>query len=95
MKQIEILEAAWLEYHGYQMPQSGIAYLQDLVETFSRKRRGQTNKTLLAWFYESKPSNVVKVEREQDPTVRLLDTAHSTHAKIKCRDSLSTGTPGI
>ncbi|XP_014554863.1 hypothetical protein COCVIDRAFT_103834, partial [Bipolaris victoriae FI3] len=31
MKQMEILEAAWFEYHGYQIPQSGIAYLQELA----------------------------------------------------------------
>lgn len=86
MKQMEILEAVWFEYHGYQIPQSGIAYLQELVDTFSKKRQGQTNKTQLAWFYESKPSNVGKVESEQDPTVRLIDTAHSDHVKNKCRD---------
>ena len=76
MDQMEMLEAARREYHEDQVQataldilQPGNAYLQDLVDSFLKKMRGQANKTQIACFYELKSSNVGRIVGKQDRIV--------------------------
>lgn len=94
MNQMEMLEAARREYHDDQVQptalevlQPGNAYLQDLVDSFLKKMRGQTNKTRVVCFFELKSSNVGRIVGKQDRIVGLTDTAYNAHAKNNYRDS--------
>ncbi|KAF2801232.1 hypothetical protein K505DRAFT_381015, partial [Melanomma pulvis-pyrius CBS 109.77] len=76
MNQMEMLEAAQREYHEDQVQpaalevlQPGNAYLQDVVDGFLKKMRGQVNKTHIACFYELKATNVGRIVGKQDRTV--------------------------
>jgi hypothetical protein len=44
-------------------------YLKDVVDSYLKKTRGQTNKTQIACFYELKSSNVGRIVGKQDRTV--------------------------
>ncbi|KAF2008821.1 WD40 repeat-like protein [Aaosphaeria arxii CBS 175.79] len=73
MNQMEMLEAARLEYDSDQVHstalevlQPGNAYLQDMVDNFLKKLREQTNKTQIACFYELMLSNVGRIVGKQD-----------------------------
>ena len=75
---MEMLEAARREYHEDQVQatalevlQPGNAYLQEVVDGFLKKMRGQTNKTQIACFYELKSSNVGRIVGKQDRTVGI------------------------
>lgn len=99
---MEILDAARRKYHDNQVQpvalevlRSGNAYIEDLVNRFLVTMRGRTNRTRVVCFFELELSNVGKVVDKQDPTVSLIDTAHSAHAKNKCRDLLSASTLGV
>jgi methionine synthase II (cobalamin-independent) len=77
---MEMLEAAHREYHEDQVQpaalevlQPGNAYLQDVVDGFLKKMRGQTNKTQIACFYELKSSNVGRIVGKQDRTVGVKE----------------------
>jgi hypothetical protein len=94
MNQMEMLEAARREYHDDQVQptalevlQPGNAYLQDLVDGFLKKMRGQTNKTRVVCFFELKSSNVGRIVGKQDRIVGLADTAYDAHTKNHYRDS--------
>jgi hypothetical protein len=94
MNQMEMLEAARREYHDDQVQptalevlQPGNAYLQDLVDGFLKKMRGQTNKTRVVCFFELKSSNVGRIVGKQDRIVGLADTAYDAHTKNNYRDS--------
>jgi hypothetical protein len=76
MNQIEMLEAARREYHEDQVQptalevlQPGNIYLREIVDSYLKKTRGQTNKTQIACFYELKSSNVGRIVGKQDQTV--------------------------
>ena len=76
MNQMEMLEAARREHHDDQVQpatlevlQPGNVYIQDLVDSFLKKMRGQTNKTQVACFFELKSSNVGKIVGKQDRIV--------------------------
>jgi hypothetical protein len=76
MNQMEMLEAARREYHEDQVQptalevlQPGNLYLEDVVDSYLKKTRGQTNKTQIACFYKLKLSNVGRIVGEQDRTV--------------------------
>ena len=76
MNQMEMLEAARREYHDDQVQpaaldvlQPGNAYLQDMVDSFLKKMRGQKSKTRVACFFELKSSNVGKIVGKQDRIV--------------------------
>ena len=91
---MEMLEAARREYHDDQVQptalevlQPGNAYLQDLVDGFLKKMRGQTNKTQVVCFFELKSSNVGRIVGKQDRIVGLTDTAYDAHTKNHYRDS--------
>ncbi|KAG9201349.1 hypothetical protein G6514_005721 [Epicoccum nigrum] len=78
MNQMEMLEAARREYNSDEIQpvalevlQPGNAYLQDLVDSFLKKLRDQTNKTRVVCFYELKSSNVGKIVGKQDQ-IRLM-----------------------
>jgi hypothetical protein len=80
MNQMEMLEAARREYHEDQVQpaalevlQPGNAYLQDVVDGFLKKMRGQTHKTQIACFYELKTSNVGRIVGGQDRTVGMKE----------------------
>ncbi|PSN58896.1 hypothetical protein BS50DRAFT_509589, partial [Corynespora cassiicola Philippines] len=73
-----MLEAARREYHDDQVQptalevlQPGNAYLQEVVDGFLKKMRGQTTKTQIACFYELKASDVGKIVGGQSRTVRV------------------------
>jgi hypothetical protein len=73
---MEMLEAARREYHEDQVQptalevlQPGNAYLQDVVDGFLKKMRGQTNKTQIACFFELKASDVGRIVGKQNRTV--------------------------
>lgn len=73
---MEMLEAARREYHedevqstALEVLQSGNPYLQDLVDSFSKKMRGRENKTRIACFFELKSSNVGRIVGGQDRKV--------------------------
>ncbi|RAR00817.1 TPR-like protein [Stemphylium lycopersici] len=83
MNQMEMLEAALREYHDDQMQptaldvlQPGNAYLQDLVDGFLKKMRGQANKTRVVCFFELKSSNVGRIVGKQD-RIRFVVSQHS------------------
>ena len=76
MDQMEMLEAASREYHEDQVQptalevlQPGNVYLKDVVDSYFKKTRGQTNKTQIACFYELKSNNVGRIVGKQDRTV--------------------------
>jgi hypothetical protein len=76
MNQMEMLEAARREYHNDQVQptalevlQPGNIYLREVVDSYLKKTRGQTNKTQIACFYELKSSNVGRIVGKQDRTV--------------------------
>jgi len=76
MNQMEMLEAARREYDEDQVQptalnilQPGNAYLQDLVDSFLKKMRGQANKTRIACFFELKATNVGRTVGRQDRIV--------------------------
>lgn len=78
MNQMEMLEAARREYHDDQVQptalevlQPGNAYLQEVVDGFLKKMRGQTTKTQIACFYELKASDVGKIVGGQSRTVSV------------------------
>jgi hypothetical protein len=86
MNQMEMLEAVRREYDEDQVQptaleilQPGNAYLQDLVDSFLKKMRGQTNKTQIACFFELKSSNVGRIIGKQDRIVGYT----RTHAHIR------------
>lgn len=88
MNQMEMLEAARREYHNDQVQpaalevlQPGNAYLQDLVDSFLKKMRGQTNKTRVACFFELKSSNVGRIVGKQDRIVSWIGTISRAYAK--------------
>ncbi|PSN58929.1 TPR-like protein [Corynespora cassiicola Philippines] len=75
MNQMEMLEAARREYDDDQVQptalevlQPGNAYLQEVVDGFLKKMRGQTTKTQIACFYELKASDVGKIVGGQSRT---------------------------
>jgi hypothetical protein len=83
MNQMEMLEAARREYHDDQVQptalevlQPGNAYLQDLVDGFLKKMRGQTNKTRVVCFFELKSSNVGRIVGKQD-RIRFVVSQHA------------------
>ena len=76
MDQMEMLEAARREYHEDQLQpaalevlQPGNAYLQELVDSFLKKMRDQTNKTQIVCFFELKSSNVGRIVGKQNRIV--------------------------
>lgn len=76
MNQMEMLEAARREYHEDQVQptalevlQPGNVYLKDVVDSYLKRKRAQTNKTQIACFYELKSSNVGRIVGKQDRTV--------------------------
>jgi hypothetical protein len=76
MNQMEMLEAARREYHDDQVQpttlevlQPGNIYLREVVDSYLKKTRGQTNKIQIACFYELKSSNVGRIVGKQDRTV--------------------------
>lgn len=86
MNQMEMLEAARREYDEDQVQatalevlQPGNAYLQDLVDGFLKKMRGQANKTQIACFFELKASNVGRIVGKQDRIVGQTGS-HDTKA---------------
>ncbi|KAF5844167.1 hypothetical protein GGP41_002254, partial [Bipolaris sorokiniana] len=83
MNQVEMLEAARREHHDDQVQpavlevlQPGNAYLQDLVDSFLRKMRGQANKTQVVCFFELKSSNVGNIVGKQD-RIRFVVSQHA------------------
>jgi len=73
---MEMLEAARREYGedevlptAIEILQPGNAYLQDLVDSFLKKIRGQVNKTHIACFFGLKATNVGGIVGGQDRTV--------------------------
>jgi predicted RNA-binding protein YlqC (UPF0109 family) len=87
MKQMEMLEAARREYHDDQLQpaalevlQPGNVYLQELVDSFLKKMRDQTNKTQIVCFFELKSSNVGRIVGKQDRTVSQIDTVYDSYA---------------
>lgn len=99
---MEMLEAARREYHDDQVQpaaldvlQPGNAYLQDLVDSFLKKLRGQANKTQVVCFFELKSSNVGRIVGKQDRTVGLADTAYDARAKKRNRGSWSASTLAV
>jgi hypothetical protein len=73
---MEMLEAARRKYHDDEVQsraldvlQPGNAYLQDLVDSFLKKLRDQTNKTQIACFFELKASNVGRIVGKRDRIV--------------------------
>ncbi|PVH92712.1 hypothetical protein DM02DRAFT_635132 [Periconia macrospinosa] len=83
MNQMEMLEAARREYHenevqptALEVLQPGNEYLEEVVDSFLKKMRGQTNKTPIACFFELKPSNVGMIVGGQDRT-RVVVSASS------------------
>lgn len=78
MNQMEMLEAALREYDKDQVQstalevlQPGNAYLQEVVDGFLKKMRGQTNKTQIACFYELKASDVGRIVGGQSRTASV------------------------
>jgi hypothetical protein len=78
MNQMEMLEAARREYDNDQVQptalevlQPGNAYLQEVVDGFLKKMRGQTGKTQIACFYELKASDVGRIVGGQSRTASL------------------------
>ncbi|KAF2266260.1 hypothetical protein CC78DRAFT_531667 [Lojkania enalia] len=72
---MEMLEAAQREYNNDQVQstalevlQPGNVYLQEVVDGFLKKMRGQTSKTRIACFYELKASDVGKIVGGQSRT---------------------------
>ena len=87
MDQMEMLAAARREYHEDEVQpraldvlQPGNAYLQDLVDSFLKKLRDQTNKTQIACFFELKASNVGRIVGNQDRIVSKAGIAHGTNS---------------
>ncbi|KAJ4382592.1 hypothetical protein N0V86_001814 [Didymella sp. IMI 355093] len=83
MNQMEMLEAARREYHDDQVQptvlevlQPGNAYLQDLVDGFLKKLRGQANKIRVVCFFELKSSNVGRIVGKQD-RIRFVVSQHA------------------
>jgi len=75
---MEMLEAALREYDKDQVQstalevlQPGNAYLQEVVDGFLKKMRGQTNKTQIACFYELKASDVGRIVGGQSRTASV------------------------
>jgi hypothetical protein len=92
MNQMEMLDAARREYDEDQVQpaalevlQPGNVYLQDLVDGFLKKMRGEANKTQITCFFELKSSNVGGIVGKQNRTVGQTDT-HDTTANQGCRD---------
>lgn len=86
MNQMEMLEAARREYPddlvndtALEVFQPGNAYLQDLVDGFLKKMRGQTTKTRVVCFFELKWSNVGRIIGKQDRTVGTVNTADNSY----------------
>lgn len=80
MNQMEMLEAARREYDNDQVQptalevlQPGNAYLQEVVDGFLKKMRGQANKTQIACFYELKSSDVGRIVGGQSRTVSVYE----------------------
>jgi hypothetical protein len=78
MNQMEMLEAARREYDNDQVQptalevlQPGNAYLQEVVDGFLKKMRGQTNKMQIACFYELRASDVGKIVGGQSRTASV------------------------
>ena len=78
MDQMEMLEAARREYDNDQVQptalevlQPGNAYLQEVVDGFLKKMRGQTSKTQIACFYELKFSDVGRIVGGQSRTASV------------------------
>ncbi|KAF7578891.1 hypothetical protein PtrM4_031310 [Pyrenophora tritici-repentis] len=75
MNQMEMLEAARREYHEDQVQptalevlQPGNMYLREVVDSYLKKTRGQTNKIQIACFFELKSSNVGRIVGKEDRT---------------------------
>ena len=80
MNQMEMLEAARREYNDDQvLPaalevlQPGNVYLKDLVDSYLKRTRVQTDKTQIACFYELKSSNVGRIVGMEDRTVGVRE----------------------
>ena len=78
---MEMLEAARHEYHEDQVQpaalevlQLGNAYLQDVVDGFLKKMRGQANKMQIACFYELKASDVGRIVGGQSRTASVTES---------------------
>ncbi|PZC89039.1 TadD, Flp pilus assembly protein TadD, contains TPR repeat protein [Pyrenophora tritici-repentis] len=72
---MEMLEAARREYHEDQVQptalevlQPGNMYLREVVDSYLKKTRGQTNKIQIACFFELKSSNVGRIVGKEDRT---------------------------
>ncbi|KAL5371203.1 hypothetical protein DPSP01_014425 [Paraphaeosphaeria sporulosa] len=85
MNQMEMLEAARREYENDQVQptalevlQPGNAYLQEVVNGFLKKMRGQTSKTQIACFYELKASNVGRIVGGQSRTASRFVVSESS-----------------
>ena len=92
MNQIEMLEAALREYDDEQVQptalevlQPGNHYLQEVVDGFLRKMRGQMSKTQIACFYELKASNVGKIVGGQSRMASVNDYQTSREANYMYR----------
>ncbi|KAI1559240.1 NB-ARC domain containing protein [Pyrenophora tritici-repentis] len=75
MNQMEMLEAARREYHedqvlptALEVLQPGNVYLREVVDSYLKKTRGQTNKIQIACFFELKSSNVGRIVGKEDRT---------------------------
>lgn len=73
---MEMLAAARSEYHEDEVQpraldilRPGDAYLQDLVDSFLKKRRNQANKAPISCFFELKSSNVGEIVGKEDRIV--------------------------
>ena len=80
MNQMEVLEAVRREYDDDQVQptalevlQPGNHYLQELVDGFLKKMRGQTSKTQIACFYELKASDVGRIVGGQSRTASIYE----------------------
>ncbi|KAL5431630.1 hypothetical protein PMIN06_012244 [Paraphaeosphaeria minitans] len=85
MNQMEMLEAARREYDNDQVQptalevlQPGNNYLQEVVDGFLKKMRGQTSKTQIACFYELKASDVGRIRFVVNESSGCLDLLEAT-----------------